>query len=76
MRFLWNHVLVMARPWVAHICTRLFVTVVVSAVIGNRADDTAPCCSGLGGRIDRGIVVAEAYGHVVPAHRGDGIRHR
>ena len=50
------------------------VTVIVSVVGGNRANDTAPCCSGLGGRRDRGIVVAEGYGHVVPAHRGDGFR--
>ena len=51
------------------------VTAVFSVVGRNRADDTAPCCSGLSGRRDRGIVVAEAYGHVVPAHRGDGLRH-
>ena len=66
--------LVMARPWVSHIvaaCHRCRYSVVGR----NRADDTTPCCSGLGGRGDRGIVVAEGYGHVVPAHRGDSIIH-
>ena len=65
--------LVMARPWVAHICSSLSpLSLELSG--GNRANDTAPRCSRLGGRRYRGIVVAEGYGHVVPAHRGDGIR--